>query len=263
MGFLPRTGNGGVTGSAASALAGSMIQPVSSKDLYNYQAPKGIEMIENYIYLYHTDTLIVIPTYPASITDAIGVSFTPTQLLSRSAPIFSYTNSGPRVLNVTIPLHRDLMYDVNTGVSNLNIAIDAEEDYVDTIIKQIQAVALPRYAAEEKMVDPPIIAIRFGNDIFCKGVVTGEVQVSYEGPILRTDKYALATLSFGISEIDPYDADSVMQVGSYRGLNLTLERRIYRSSKMSYAGQMPRERGGSSTHNSSSGNQHGGLGGKF
>ena len=36
-------------------------------------------------------------------------------------------------------------------------------------------------------------------------------------------------VSFTISEIDPYDAQTVMQQGSFRGINKTLERRIYKS----------------------------------
>ena len=79
------------------------------------------------------------------------------------------------------------------------------------------------------MVNPPLVAIRFGNDIYIKGIVNGGISITYSGPIGTDNKYKQVQLSFTISEVDPYDAQTVMQQGSYRGLNKTLERRIYKS----------------------------------
>lgn len=186
------------------------------------------DMIENYIYLYHTKTFIIIPQYPESISDTLNSTFSPTTPLSRSAPIYAYSNSGPRNLQVTLSLHRDMMNVVNTNRSNVNLEIG--DDYVDTLIKQIQAVALPSYEAAEKMVSPPIVAVRFGNDIFCKGVVNGGVTLTYKTPILEGNKYAIVDISFTVSEIDPYDANTVMQAGSFRGLNTTLENKLFKKS---------------------------------
>lgn len=213
-----------------------VVQPVDSQYQYNYVTKKVHPMIDNYIYLYHTDTLIALPTYPETITDAMSTTFNQATPLSRSAPIYSYSYSGPRSFSVTLQLHRDLMNSINVSSSNLNIEDLSRDDYVDILIKQIQAIALPRYAATEKMVNPPMIAVRFGNDIFCKGVVTGGVTITYSGPILRTDKYAQVNVDFSISEVDPYDADSVMNVGSYRGINQDLERRIWKTSSPSSHG---------------------------
>ena len=207
-----------------------MIQPVNYQYGYNGRRSKVFNMIDNYIYLYHTDTLIAIPAYPESISDSTNTTFATSTPLSRSAPIYSYSNSGPRAFAVSLNLHRDMMNEINVNTSNLNLPDLAETDYVDTMIKQLQAIALPRYGAAEKMVDPPIIAVRFGNDIFCKGVVVGGVTTTYSGPILSTDKYAAVTVDFSINEIDPYDADSVMVSGSFRGLNTDLERRVFKSS---------------------------------
>lgn len=205
--------------------------PVRADNSYAGSSTKIFQMIDNYVYLYHTDTLIAIPTYPESIQDSMGVNFNQATMLSRSAPIYSYTNSGPRSLTITLHLHRDMMNDVNISASKLNVPDLNSEDYVDILVKQLQAAALPRYAAAEKMVNPPIVAIRFGNDIFCKGVVHGAVAVTYSGPILRTDKYAEVTVDFTVYEIDPYDADTVMTVGSFRGLTTDLERRVYKTSR--------------------------------
>lgn len=184
-------------------------------------------MIDNYIYLYHTDTLIVIPEYPQNFTDSLSVQFNPETPLMRSAPIFSYSSSGPRGLDVNLEMHREMMKQINYGVSNAPVTLT--DDYVDLLIKQIQAAALPVYEASSKMVDPPLVAIRFGNEIFCKGVITGDVAVSYDVPILPDGKYAKVSLGFHIEEVDPYDAFTVQTVGSFRGLDTSLERKIYQA----------------------------------
>ena len=78
------------------------------------------------------------------------------------------------------------------------------------------------------MVDPPMVAIRFGTELFIKGIVSGNVTVSYSPPILETDKYANVLIGFTVEEVDPYDATQVMQMGSFRGLDTTLERNLWR-----------------------------------
>lgn len=69
------------------------------------------------------------------------------------------------------------------------------------------------------MVDPPLVACRVGNDIFIKGIINGPVSIAYSGPILYNDKYALVNIGFTITEVDPYDAETVMNIGSYRFSN--------------------------------------------
>ena len=189
---------------------------------------KIFNMIDNYIYLYHTDTFIVIPAYPENFTDSMSVEFSNETPLMRSAPIVSYSNSGPRQIRVSLQMHREMMYQINYGVSNAKVEL--HDDYVDELIKQIQAAVLPKYSASSKMVDPPLVAIRFGNEIFCKGVITGSVDVSYDVPVLQNGKYASVGLEFTIQEVDPYDAETVLQVGSYRGLDTSLERKIWKAA---------------------------------
>lgn len=184
-------------------------------------------LIENYIYLYHIDKFILLPTYPESIQDTSTANFNSTNALSRSAPIFSYSNSGPRSVNVNLSLHRDMMQMLNYGKSNLNIELG--DDYIDTLIKQIQAIILPKYTASTKLVNPPMVALRFGNEIYIKGVISGSLSLTYSGPILDNNKYAIVTIGFTINEVDPYDADSVQSVGSFRQISTTLERRLYKS----------------------------------
>lgn len=185
------------------------------------------KMIENYIYLYHLDMFVVLPTYPESISETLNSTFAETSILARSAPIYSYSYSGPRTITFNLSLHRDMMSQINYGVSNLKV--DIGDDYVDTIIKQLQAVALPKYAANSKMVNPPMVAVRLGNDLFIKGVVNGGITTTYSLPILSNGKYAQVQLSFTVSEVDPYDAETVVTQGGLRGLSRTLERNLFKT----------------------------------
>lgn len=190
-------------------------------------------MIENYLYIYHvgynkntgeTGQFVVLPTYPESIQDSLASSFQSSTPLARSAPIFSYANSGPRSMQITLAFHRDMMTEINYGVSNLNVELG--DDYVDTIIKLLQACALPSYKTASKMVDPPMVALRFGNEIFIKGIINSGVTVTYKLPILDNNKYSQVEIGFTVTETDPYDAETVAKVGSFRGMSNTLEKRL-------------------------------------
>lgn len=198
---------------------------------------------ECYIYLYHTDEFFILPQYPSSISDTIESNFSSQNALSRTAPVFSYNNSGPRSIDCTLNLHRDMMNDINKLQSNIKFNKDDKsiiqnptDDYVDLLIKKLQSIALPRYVAVEKLVNPPQVAIRFGDEIFIKGVVaSGGVSVNYELPLISarnadgtiiSTKYAQAKISFRVSETQPYDADSIGAVGSFRNITSGLKAKI-------------------------------------
>ncbi len=193
----------------------------------------NLKLIDNYIYLHHLPnknnqeegTYVILPVYPDTLTDSMGSTFAQQNPLSRTAPIFAWINSGPRTLQVTLPLHRDLMDDLNYGVSN--IKVDIGDDYVDTIIKQLQAIALPSFNATAKSIEPPMVTLRFGDEIFITGVVTSGITVTYGKPILSNNKYAQVSIAFTISEITPFDAQSVAQQGSFRGMTRTFKKGIY------------------------------------
>ena len=124
------------------------------------------------------------------------------------------------------------MNDLNTNVSNLKSeTVDfTGSDYVDILIKYLQSVALPKYknySTGQKSVIPPMVAVRFGDDIFIKGVVTSGIQVNYEKPILWNNKYAQVSITFTISESDPYSADDVIAEGSFRGITAAFKNGIY------------------------------------
>lgn len=178
-------------------------------------------MSQNYIYLYHTDEWLYLPEYPDEISDRMNSTFAQTNALSRTAPVFTYSNSGPRTVNVRLHLHRDLLDDANSKTGNMQR--NEDEDYIETLVRKIQAIALPRYDFANKGVVPPMVALRIGNDIFVKGVVIGGVSITYEKPIMRNNKYAQATIAFDVYEVDPYDAESVSALGSFRGVTQTFK----------------------------------------
>ena len=192
-------------------------------------------LIDNYIYLYHVPndgndsgvgSFVIIPTFPESYTDSIQASFASQNILGRSAPIFSYSYSGPRTITINLSLHRDLMQQLNYGVSNLNVELG--DDYVDTLINKLQAIALPEYDYGDKMINPPMVAVRFGNEFFIKGVIQGGLTITAQLPLLQNGKYANVGIQFSIAEVDPYDAESVINQGQLRGLSKTLERNLYK-----------------------------------
>jgi len=177
--------------------------------------------VENYIYMYHLEEFIVLPSFIDSVQENHHISWQPTTPLGRSAPIYSFQSAGPRTLQLNFELHRDLMYQINKDVSDAKVALG--DDYVDTLIKDLQACVLPDYNGSEKAVNPPVVALRVGSDIFIKGVITSQLGITWKYPLLTDGKYANIGIGFEISEIDPYDARTVRTTGSYRNINTDLD----------------------------------------
>lgn len=180
---------------------------------------------DNYIYISHLDEgfqFWKLPTWPDTISDSMQSTFTPTTALGRTAPVYTYSNSGPRTVRIDIPLHRDIMDEVNTGISNSQLG--EGEDYVDNLFRALQSIALPKYNVKNKMVEPPLVALRLGNEIFIKGIVTGAIGVEFSKPILANGKYAVIKLALEITEVDPYDATEVFKNGGFRGVVRSLRK---------------------------------------
>ena len=179
-----------------------------------------LKLIENYIYFYNIDKYCVLPQYPETLSDSMAANFNPSTILGRSAPIYTYTGSGPRSIQFNFTLHRDLMTDINLAENSLGI--DENTDVIEELIKTIEAAALPKYVNASKAVNPPIVAVRIGDEIYIKGVVQGSVSKTFSGPIID-NKYAICQLQFTVNEIDPYDAEVVKTIGGSRGLDAGVE----------------------------------------
>lgn len=194
-----------------------------------------------YIYLYHTDEYFILPQYPETLSDSMVSNFTAQNALGRTAPVQSYSNSGPRTMQINLQLQRDIMNDLNFSGSNVrynrtddmgeqSVIRSPGDDYVDVLIKKLQAIVLPRYVADSKEIIPPRVAIRFGNELFIKGVVTGAIGVRYKLPLIQTRegylKYSDVSIDFPITETQPYDAETVGTLGSFRGLTAGLKSKV-------------------------------------
>lgn len=195
----------------------------------NSTSPKVKPLLpDNYLYISHLDEDFQfwrLPCNPETISDSMGSTFSETSALGRSAPVFTYSKSGPRTVQVSLHLHRDMMDAVNIGVSNADLKYG--EDYVDNLIKALQAIAVPKYNLSNKAVEPPLVALRLSNEVFIKGIVNNSIGLEYKLPLIPTtagNKYAQVTLSLTITEVDPYDASTVFKNGSFRGVVKTLKK---------------------------------------
>ena len=180
---------------------------------------------DNYIYISHLDEgfqFWKLPSWPESVSDTMQSSFSQTSALGRTAPVYTYNNSGPRNVRIGLSLHRDIMDEVNTGISNSKLG--EGEDYVDNLLRALQSIAVPKYNLTNKAVEPPLVALRLGNEIFIKGIVNGAIGIEYKKPILRNGKYAEIEMSIDIYEVDPYDATEVFKNGGFRGVVKSLRK---------------------------------------
>ena len=180
---------------------------------------------DNYIYISHLDEgfqFWKLPCWPDSISDTMQSNFQQTTALGRTAPVYTFANSGPRTVRIGLTLHRDIMDDVNAGISNVKLG--EGEDYVDNLLRALQSIALPKYNLTNKAVEPPLVALRLGNEIFIKGVVTSGIGITFNKPILTNGRYAQIELSLEIAEVDPYDATVVFKNGGFRGVVKSLRR---------------------------------------
>ena len=99
------------------------------------------------------------------MTDSMSASFSPNTPLSRSAPIYSYSNSGPRTIGFNFKFHREL-------VNEYNLADGSGVDACDEWIRYLEQAVLPDYDSASKMVNPPIVAVKIRDEVYIKGVVT-------------------------------------------------------------------------------------------
>ena len=165
---------------------------------------------DNYIIFYHTGQSFIIPVDPESIADSMSASFASNNPLSRSAPIYSYQNSGPRSVQVSFTLHRDLCQEFNPNST----------DMVEELINNLEGMVLPDYESANKVVNPPIVALKIRDEVFIRGIVTN-VSKTYQLPLLNyggSYKYALVSLNFAVSEIQPYSASILSSIKGGRRL---------------------------------------------
>lgn len=179
-----------------------------------------------YLYISHLDEgyqYWMLPGYPEKVTDQMQSSFQENSALGRSAPVYTFSNSGPRTVQINLSFHRDMFEEINRFLyPNGSDKFTDGDDMAEKFISALQAIAVPKYNLSNKAIEPPLVAIRLGREVFIKGIVSGGVAVTYGKPILSNEKYAIIDISFTVSEVDPYDSSTVFKNGSFRGLTATL-----------------------------------------
>lgn len=175
-----------------------------------------------YIYISHLDLpeeakYWQLPGYPDEVTDNMPSEFAAATALGRSAPVYTFSNAGPRSIQISLNFHRDMFEEMPT-----NVVPRDGEDKAESFIHAMQAISVPKYNLSNKAIEPPLVAIRLGREVFIKGVVTSGISVTFGKPILVNEKYATMKITFTVSEVDPYDSTTVFQNGSFRGLTATM-----------------------------------------
>lgn len=173
-----------------------------------------------YLYISHLDEgyqYWQLPGYPDEVTDHMESTFQATTALGRSAPVYTFSSAGPRTIAINLNFHRDMFEEMPS-----NVVPKDGEDKAESFIHALQAIAVPKYNLSNKAIEPPLVAIRLGKEVFIKGVVTSGISITYGKPILVNEKYATLKVSFTVSEVDPYDSTTIFQNGSFRGLTATL-----------------------------------------
>jgi hypothetical protein len=178
----------------------------------------------NVLYISHLDKdyqYWKLPATPTSISDTMTSTFQETNALGRSAPVLTYSNSGPRRVQVSFSFRIDAFEYENRD--NPSIKPPRVGDYLyDEFLHALQAVSLPKYDITNKAVEPPLVALRLANEVFIKGVISSDIGVTYNLPIIWGNRYSVVEVTFTVTEVDPYDAAAVFKNGSFRGVVKTL-----------------------------------------
>ena len=178
-----------------------------------------------YLYISHLDEEFKywqLPGYPDEVTDQMSSSFQENTALGRSAPVYTFSSAGPRSIQISLNFHRDMFEEMPS-----NVVPRDGEDKAESFIHALQAIAVPKYNLSNKAIEPPLVAIRLGREVFIKGIVNSGISITYGKPILVNEKYATMKVSFTVSEVDPYDATTIFKNGSFRGLTATLRKGMH------------------------------------
>jgi hypothetical protein len=183
----------------------------------------------NVIYISHLDKdyqYWILPSTPTTITDTMTSTFQETNALGRSAPVLTYSNSGPRRVQISLSFRIDDFSEKNANNKSIQKGCCRPEigEYEhDGFLRALQSVSLPKYDMSNKAVEPPLVALRLANEVFIKGVITSDIGITYGLPIIYGNRYACVEVTFTITEVDPYDAAAVFTNGSFRGVVKTLK----------------------------------------
>lgn len=196
-----------------------------------------LERIPAYIYIYHMKLEFNLPVLPDSIQDSMPISFNSEPILARSSPQITFSSAGPRTQQVTLRLHRHLFCLENQHISTTTgkycvrsmdpstgkiIEVQAV-DAADLFIDALTTLSLPKYTDATKSIVPPSLLLRLGNESCIRGVPSGFTK-SASGVWLNSGKLADISISFTITEVEPFSAQYTAKTGTLRSISTTLQR---------------------------------------
>ena len=163
--------------------------------LIKYGHPNNFAVGEDFQYL------IELPMYPEQVTESIGATWTPQNVLGRSSPLSAYANTDLKSVNFGLDLHRDFLtgsfshtYDTlkDVGGSLKQQAAGHQKQTPDgpfdtrtwylSANKMLQMSCYPQYTSSGQI--PPTTYFIFGQMIL-KGYVRS-YSTTWQKPILNT-----------------------------------------------------------------------------
>lgn len=220
-----------MTNNASTAMGASISTAAAANAALAKSALLERVLPDCYLYISHLEEPYqywMLPGYPDELTDQMDSRFDAVSALGRSAPVYTFSSAGPRTIQLTFRFHRDMFEEINQCLypNGSDYFTDAD-DMAERFIHALQAVAVPKYNLANKALEPPLVAVRLGREVFIKGVITSGISVHYRKPILVNEKYAEVEISFTIAEVDPYDSSTVFQNGSFRGMMASLRKGLH------------------------------------
>ena len=80
-----------------------------------------------YLYISHLDEgyqYWMLPGYPDKVTDQMDSQFNANSALGRSAPVYTFSHSGPRSIQISLSFHRDMFEDINDHLHPKSMFLD-------------------------------------------------------------------------------------------------------------------------------------------
>lgn len=129
-----------------------------------------------------TGKVIPINLAPDSLGETITGNFNSEEIVARSAPIVTYTNTGARTVQVSLTQTEDTLPN--------------DYDDINKYIDALKALVYPNYS--NNLVVPPSSQLVIGETLNIIGVVTN-VSVNWQGPY-RENKMQIAKIDLSYTE---------------------------------------------------------------
>ena len=127
------------------------------------------------------------PCYPESYSDNYSANISSVNVLGRSEPFQIYNNGGPRKVDVSFEIHREMYLRGRT--------------YLDELVKALHSASFPK--GDDSILPKVTFAIinkTGGYQCYIHGLIDGGASVQWKGPINEWGTYNMVSLSFSVIE---------------------------------------------------------------